>query len=88
MAWQPYARLMRLEAPAGSHLLFLPGAWSASLATYALPAVSLIDYASTLGLFGLGAVLMRGAGCTINDLWDRSIDQKVHTLSAMDAFRV
>jgi len=30
-----------------------------------------------LGLFGLGAFLMRGAGCTINDMWDRRIDSKV-----------
>ena len=31
-----------------------------------------------LGLFGVGAVVMRGAGCTINDLWDRNLDKKVH----------
>lgn len=30
-----------------------------------------------LALFGAGAVVMRGAGCTINDLWDRDIDGKV-----------
>lgn len=30
-----------------------------------------------IGLFGTGAVIMRGAGCTINDLWDRDIDKKV-----------
>lgn len=30
-----------------------------------------------LGLFGLGALIMRGAGCTINDMWDRDIDAKV-----------
>lgn len=30
-----------------------------------------------LALFGTGAVVMRGAGCTINDLWDRDIDDKV-----------
>jgi 4-hydroxybenzoate polyprenyltransferase len=30
-----------------------------------------------LGLFGVGAVVMRGAGCTINDLWDRNLDKKV-----------
>lgn len=30
-----------------------------------------------LGLFGLGAVVMRGAGCTINDLWDRNLDKQV-----------
>lgn len=30
-----------------------------------------------LSLFGLGAFIMRGAGCTINDLWDQDIDSKV-----------
>ena len=30
-----------------------------------------------LGLFGVGAVIMRGAGCTINDLWDRNLDKNV-----------
>jgi hypothetical protein len=33
-----------------------------------------------LALFGTGAVVMRGAGCTINDLWDKDIDNKVGTL--------
>lgn len=32
---------------------------------------------SMLALFGLGALVMRGAGCTINDMWDRDIDAKV-----------
>ena len=40
----------------------------------ALPIGGLI---SNLALFGTGALVMRGAGCTINDLWDRKIDQKV-----------
>jgi len=31
----------------------------------------------TIGLFGTGAIIMRGAGCTINDLWDRNIDKMV-----------
>jgi len=35
------------------------------------------DWAWNLGLFGVGAVVMRGAGCVINDLWDRDIDKKV-----------
>jgi len=30
-----------------------------------------------LGLFGIGAVAMRGAGCTVNDLWDRDVDSRV-----------
>ena len=32
---------------------------------------------TTLALFGAGSVVMRGAGCTINDLWDRDFDAKV-----------
>ncbi len=32
-----------------------------------------------MALFGTGALVMRGAGCTINDLWDRKIDNKVGT---------
>lgn len=30
-----------------------------------------------LGLFGTGALVMRGAGCTINDLWDKNLDSAV-----------
>lgn len=30
-----------------------------------------------LGLFGVGSVIMRGAGCTVNDMWDVEIDKKV-----------
>ncbi|GJJ07634.1 Para-hydroxybenzoate--polyprenyltransferase [Clathrus columnatus] len=33
--------------------------------------------ASYLALFGTGAIIMRGAGCTINDLWDRKLDRAV-----------
>ena len=32
-----------------------------------------------LALFGLGSLVMRGAGCTINDMWDRNIDRQVET---------
>jgi 4-hydroxybenzoate polyprenyltransferase len=30
-----------------------------------------------IGLFGMGALVMRGAGCTINDMWDRNLDKAV-----------
>ena len=36
-------------------------------------------WAYQIALFGVGAIIMRGAGCTINDLWDRDIDNKVGT---------
>ena len=69
----PYARLMRLDKPIGSWLLAWPSFWSIALAAGhgSLPDVYM------LGLFGSGAVLLRGAGCTINDLWDRDLDSKV-----------
>ena len=64
----PYARLSRIDKPTGSWIIFLPGAWSIALAGTTLANLSLI------GLFGIGTVLMRGAGCTINDLWDKDYD--------------
>jgi hypothetical protein len=69
----PYAKLVRLDRPIGSALLAWPCFWSIALAA---DAGSLPD-ATTLGLFGVGAFLLRGAGCTVNDLWDRDIDGKV-----------
>ena len=39
-------------------------------------------------LFGMGAVLLRGAGCTINDLWDRSLDKQVGAGCAVPAVAV
>ena len=68
---QPYARLSRLDKPIGSWLLFLPGAWSIAFAGTSLHNFELI------GLFAVGTILMRGAGCTINDLWDRDFDRRV-----------
>ena len=74
-AVRPYARLARLERPIGWWLLLLPGWWSIALATIehggALPDPRL------LALFFVGAVLMRGAGCTFNDLVDRDVDAEV-----------
>uniref|UniRef100_A0A8D0H3I3 4-hydroxybenzoate polyprenyltransferase, mitochondrial n=1 Tax=Sphenodon punctatus TaxID=8508 RepID=A0A8D0H3I3_SPHPU len=70
---QPYLRLMRLDKPIGTWLLYLPCTWSIGLA--AEPGC-LPDW-YMLSLFGTGAVLMRGAGCTINDMWDRDYDKKV-----------
>ncbi|XP_047003510.1 4-hydroxybenzoate polyprenyltransferase, mitochondrial [Schistocerca americana] len=69
----PYAQLMRLDRPIGSWLLYWPCAWSIAMA--ASPG-SWPD-PLLLGLFGIGAILMRGAGCTVNDMWDRDIDSKV-----------
>lgn len=70
---QPYLRLMRVDKPIGTWLLFWPCGWSIALAA---EAGSLPDF-YTFILFGAGAVLMRGAGCTINDMWDKDFDSKV-----------
>lgn len=73
-AWaRVYARLMRLDRPIGTWLLLWPCIWSAALAA---PEGGGPDLWS-LFLFALGAVVMRGAGCIVNDLWDRDIDPKV-----------
>ncbi len=68
---RPYARLMRLDRPIGTWLLLLPCLWSVTLASDGLPSPVL------LALFALGALIMRGAGCAINDLYDRHLDGQV-----------
>ncbi|KAL4621551.1 hypothetical protein ACB092_06G237100 [Castanea dentata] len=70
---RPYALLARLDKPIGTWLLAWPCMWSISLA--AIPG-HLPDFKMML-LFGCGSLLLRGAGCTINDLIDRNIDIKV-----------
>ncbi|KTW26710.1 4-hydroxybenzoate polyprenyl transferase [Pneumocystis carinii B80] len=72
----PYAHLARWNKPIGAWLLYLPSTWSISMAAYSqtMPAY---DTLSMLGLFGVGSILMRGAGCTINDIWDQKIDARV-----------
>jgi 4-hydroxybenzoate polyprenyltransferase len=74
-AIQPYLRLMRLDRPIGIWLLYWPCvfglALGASVQHVPIPNIKL------LVLFFLGAVLMRGAGCTFNDIVDRKFDAKV-----------
>jgi 4-hydroxybenzoate polyprenyltransferase len=72
----PYAQLARCHRPSPSLLLFLPGSWSISASTYALD-FPISDAVHTTALFAAGAFLMRGAGCTINDLWDKDLDKHV-----------
>ena len=69
----PYWKLMRIDRPIGSWLLFWPCGWS--IAMSATPGCLPDMY--MLALFGAGAFIMRGAGCTINDMWDKDIDGKV-----------
>ncbi|XP_057686818.1 4-hydroxybenzoate polyprenyltransferase, mitochondrial [Corythoichthys intestinalis] len=70
---RPYLRLIRLDKPIGTWLLYLPCTWSIALAAEpgSLPDLGMLT------LFATGAVLMRGAGCTINDMWDKNFDRKV-----------
>ncbi|CDZ96355.1 4-hydroxybenzoate polyprenyl transferase [Phaffia rhodozyma] len=73
---RPYLYLARVDKPIGSWLLFWPCSWSIILASTMneLPVSTPLFYTA---LFGLGAVVMRGAGCTINDMWDMRIDKAV-----------
>ncbi|CAL8080634.1 unnamed protein product [Calicophoron daubneyi] len=70
---EPYVRLARYNSPTGTWLLYLPCTWAIALA--ATPGC-FPDF-SLLALFGLGSILMRGAGCTINDYLDRNYDRYV-----------
>src|SRR5271156_7215564 len=68
---EPYARLARLDRPIGTWLLLFPGWWGIALAAPRWPNPLLMV------LFALGAVVMRGAGCTLNDIADRHYDMRV-----------
>ncbi|KAL4993457.1 4-hydroxybenzoate polyprenyl transferase [Aspergillus recurvatus] len=76
-SWIPYAELVRLDKPAGTYYLFFPCAFSTLLAATMAPEVSVPQVLGTMGLFFTGALIMRGAGCAINDLWDRNLDPHV-----------
>ncbi|HQZ14030.1 MAG TPA: 4-hydroxybenzoate octaprenyltransferase [Devosia sp.] len=72
---KPYARLARWDRPIGFWLLFWPCGFALGLAAVANPAAG-FDWRALLLCF-IGAVAMRGAGCTFNDIVDRDIDDKV-----------
>jgi 4-hydroxybenzoate polyprenyltransferase len=72
---KPYLRLTRLDRPIGWWLLLLPCWWSSALAAVADRAWGPSPWHILLLL--VGAIVMRGAGCTWNDLVDRDIDAKV-----------
>src|SRR5438270_3757379 len=73
-AAKPYARLARLDRPIGWWLLLLPCWWSSALAADAARRGPDLWH---LVLFLVGAIAMRGAGCTYNDIVDRDIDAAV-----------
>jgi 4-hydroxybenzoate polyprenyltransferase len=70
---RPYAVLARWDRPIGSWLLLLPGWWALALAPGPLD----LRRGALFLLFAIGAVVMRGAGCVINDLIDRDLDARV-----------
>jgi 4-hydroxybenzoate polyprenyltransferase len=71
-AWLPYLLLARVDRPIGTWLLFLPGLWGILLVR-----ASVAETIRLVTLFAVGSLVMRAAGCVVNDLWDRDIDRKV-----------
>ncbi|MBL0942321.1 MAG: 4-hydroxybenzoate octaprenyltransferase [Alphaproteobacteria bacterium] len=67
----PYLKLIRLDQPSGIWLLLFPGWWGIALASSGFPSLRLMS------LFAFGALVMRSAGCIINDLVDKKIDGKI-----------
>lgn len=76
ISWQPYAILMRLDRPIGWWLLLLPGLWGIVLGANGAQGMVSSDI-RLMFFFFVGAIIMRGAGCIINDLWDRDLDKQV-----------
>jgi 4-hydroxybenzoate polyprenyltransferase len=75
LALKPYLRLARIDRPIGWWLLLLPCWWGAALASIATQQPTPNPW--HLVLFLIGAIVMRGAGCTLNDIVDRDIDGAV-----------
>src|ERR1700742_5076673 len=75
---QPYLRLMRLDRPIGTWLLFWPCVFGLVLGATEgdRPFSTLRDW-WLVALFAIGSIVMRGAGCTYNDIVDRDIDARV-----------
>ena len=71
----PYLRLARADRPTGFWLLAIPCFWSVALASRSIGA----EYPDPwlLALFAIGAIVMRAAGCTYNDIVDKDIDARV-----------
>src|SRR6202044_1100240 len=72
---RPYLRLSRFDRPIGSWLLLMPCWWSAALAAGVAHTTRQLPL--TIALFFVGAFVMRGAGCTWNDITDRNLDALV-----------
>ena len=72
---RPYLRLARFDRPIGSWLLLMPCWWSAALSAGIAHRLDRLPL--DVLLFFIGAFVMRGAGCTWNDITDRDLDAKV-----------
>ena len=72
---RPYLRLARFDRPIGSWLLLMPCWWSAALAAGVSGDIGQLP--GVIVLFFVGAFVMRGAGCTWNDITDRDLDAMV-----------
>jgi 4-hydroxybenzoate polyprenyl transferase len=68
-----YLKLIRIDKPIGTWLLFLPCLFGLALVSKNHN----IDVIYCAGLFFIGSFLMRSSGCIINDIWDRNFDKKV-----------
>lgn len=71
MKWSAYWQIARFDKPIGIALLWFPTAWGLWLANHGHPPAKLVI------LFLIGTILMRAAGCVINDIADRNIDRHV-----------
>jgi 4-hydroxybenzoate polyprenyltransferase len=76
-AIRPYLKLARMDRPVGTWLLLWPCWWSLSLAGSNLIVNDPLYFIYLLVIFGTGALAMRGAGCTYNDIVDRDFDGQV-----------
>ena len=69
--WLTIIRLLRWDKPAGRLILMIPALWAIFLASVSFPPLPLV------GVIILGTLATSGAGCVVNDLWDREIDPQV-----------
>lgn len=79
--FHPYVKLARLDRPIGVWLLLFPCWWSIVLAAGGFARMGGREWL-LMALFAAGALVMRAAGCVVNDLWDRDLDARVERTRA------
>jgi 4-hydroxybenzoate polyprenyltransferase len=77
MPLKSFFKLTRLNQPIGIFLLFLPCLFGIALNLKELPQLNLLEIYHLIFLFFLGSIIMRSAGCVINDLLDQKFDKEV-----------